>query len=75
MMNGERDWQAENDADTLMQHAQVVGDSDRLQKAQSVLEERASNFAAALGEKPIVPQPGRHNNAATKGALKDFTNI
>jgi hypothetical protein len=46
------DWQAENDADTIMRAEQIERDKARAAKAKQVLQGRKAAIEEALGEKP-----------------------
>lgn len=46
-MGGDKDYMAENDADTLHKHAEITSDPKRHQKAHKVLKARAKTAKAA----------------------------
>lgn len=51
-------WQAENDARTLREYAEICNDSKRVNAAQKVLKEQAKNIDQALGkDKPVKRRP------------------
>lgn len=51
-------WQAESDARTLREYAEICNDSKRVNAAQKVLKEQAKNIDQALGkDKPVKRRP------------------
>ena len=51
-------WQAESDARTLREHAEICSDSKRVNAAQKVLKEQAKSIDQALSkDKPVKRQP------------------
>lgn len=59
-MIGERDWEAENDADTIMRAEQIERDKARASKAKAILKNRRAAIDEALGEKDDADHMMRH---------------
>jgi len=54
------DWQAENDADTIMRAEQIEKDKARMAKAKSILQGRKAAIEEALGEEDEGAKMMRH---------------
>lgn len=57
------DWETERDADTLRRYQEIVGNPERLKKAQKCIKDSVADCKKALNIPTPAPIPGRKNPA------------
>jgi hypothetical protein len=59
----EQQWQSEEDARTMKRYGELMGNPDRVRRAQSVIKTELDATKRALGVPVPPPAPGRANPA------------